>query len=82
MFMHQSDICPILCQLMTILANSLDIDLKIVLSFIYFGAWKLNGHFHPILTFFFTVMDPTGGDHPVWRSQTVSDGVKNIGFFG
>ena len=39
-------------------------------------------HVHKVLT----AMDPPGGDHPVWQSQTGirrgDDGVKNIRFFG
>ena len=35
MFMRQGGIWPILCQLMAILANLLDMDFKCVLPFIY-----------------------------------------------
>ena len=54
MFMHQSGIWPIFCQLMAILAKLLDMDFKFVLPSIYsnFGLqtnFKVNYPFYPPL---------------------------------
>ena len=53
-------------------------------KFIVNGSFAMYNEYDQNYPEVLAVMDPPGGggDHLVWRSQTVSDGVKNIGSFG